>query len=408
MSKIHFTSLSAFYRDVLEYIYVISKDVISDFFYIEEQKYKSFRHDKLESKGKVLIPGECELNIQYKGTIIKCSHMFMNDHMSNIMKLRKATGYSNSDVLFCKLTLENSDKDILINFVDDAREMVKERLKKTKTKSQETTRIYYYKEYWSLHNKVPKRPIDTLYLKEGQLEELVDNIGTFFSESEKEDYNNFGIPYKKVIFLHGTPGSGKTSTIHGLATYFESDIHCIPLSTDMDDSALVDAFSSINTEEDEDTPSKKIIVIEDIDCIFKERKEGDQLKNKLTLHGLLNCMDGFTCIEGALIVITANHPEALDDAMVRSCRIDYKIELGYADEYQTYQMYSRFLPGQLEYFEQFYRKIKHKKYTTAMLQELLFYNRKCISILDHVDKFQKIIESNASSSYDKTKEMNYM
>ena len=29
----------------------------------------------------------------------------------------------------------------------------------------------------------------------------------------------------------------------------------------------------------------------------------------------------------------------MDYAMVRSCRIDYKLELGYADEYQTKNIY---------------------------------------------------------------------
>ena len=121
-------------------------------------------------------------------------------------------------------------------------------------------------------------------------------------------------------------------------------------------------------------------------------------------------MDGFTCVEGALIFITANKPESLDNAMIRSCRVDYKLELGYADEFQTYSMYQRFLPGQMEFFTKFYKKIKHKKYTTAMLQELLFHNRKCINILDHVDEFQKIIDKNESINLDnsKKKDMNYM
>ena len=29
-----------------------------------------------------------------------------------------------------------------------------------------------------------------------------------------------------------------------------------------------------------------------------------------------------------------------------------------------------------------------------MLQELLFHNRKCINILNHIDEFQKIIDKN--------------
>ena len=196
--------------------------------------------------------------------------------------------------------------------------------------------------------------------------------------------------------MYGVPGSGKTSTINTIASHFDCDIHLIPLSTDMDDSNLVEAFSTINADNENNT-NKKIILIEDIDCIFEDRKEGDHLKNKVTLQGLLNCMDGFTCMEGALIFITANNPESLDDAVIRSCRVDYKLELGYADKYQTEQMFQRFLPYQLHNFDTFYKSIRHKKYTTAMLQELLFFNRKSINIMEHLEEFNKIIEKNESN-----------
>ena len=334
----------------------------------------------------------------------------MKDHMSNIIKLQQGgCNGSTNDILFSKITLGNPNKDTLLEFVDDARKLVSDRMKKSKVKTEDTIRVYYYKDYWYLFNKVPKRPLDTLYLKEGELDSLITAIDEFFSEQEKEDYLSFGIPYKKVFFLYGVPGSGKTSSINALAAYFNCDVHSIPLSTDMDDTSLVDAFGSINTERESDG-IRKIIVIEDIDCVFEDRKEGDHLKNKITLQGLLNCMDGFTCVEGALIFITANKPESLDNAMIRSCRVDYKLELGYADEFQTYSMYQRFLPGQMEFFTKFYKKIKHKKYTTAMLQELLFHNRKCINIMNHVDEFQKIIDKNESINLDnnKTKDMSYM
>jgi len=177
------------------------------------------------------------------------------------------------------------------------------------------------------------------------------------------------------------------------ANIYDCDIHTIPLSTDMDDSKLVEAFSSVSGD-DSDRQNRKIILIEDIDCIFEDRKEGDTIKNKITLQGLLNCMDGFTCIEGGLIFITANNPESLDYALIRSCRVDYKLELGYADEYQTKNIYDTFLPNQSDNFEKFYKKIKHIEFTTAMLQEFLFYNRNCENILEHTDDFKKIVEKN--------------
>ena len=46
----------------------------------------------------------------------------------------------------------------------------------------------------------------------------------------------------------------------------------------------------------------RIIVLEDIDCIFDTtRKEGDE-HNMVTLQSLLNCLDGHTCVEGTFVI----------------------------------------------------------------------------------------------------------
>ena len=226
----------------------------------------------------------------YNSEIIHCKHECIVDHNQNIQKLmlvNECCGGPKGEILFCKITLTNNNKEILTSFVDEARKISSDRRKKNKKKSSDTVRIYYYKDYWYLFSKIPKRPIDTLYLKEDELEHVVNTIAEFFSEDEREEYLSFGIPYKKVMFLYGVPGSGKTSCINVIASHFDCDIHLIPLSTDMDDSNLFEAFSTINTD-NENNINKKIILIEDIDCIFEDRKEGDHLKNKVTLQGLLN------------------------------------------------------------------------------------------------------------------------
>ena len=156
MNQLHFISTSTFYRDVLEYIYVLSKDQITDFFYVEEEKYKSYRYNEKQSKGKVLIPGEIDIDVPYKGDIVKFSHIFMKDHMSNIIKLQQgACNGSTNDVLFSKITLGNPNKDTLLEFVDDARKLVSDRMKKSKVKTEDTIRVYYYKDYGFYLTKFP-------------------------------------------------------------------------------------------------------------------------------------------------------------------------------------------------------------------------------------------------------------
>ena len=130
--------------------------------------------------------------------------------------------------------------------------------------------------------------------------------------------------------LYGPPGTGKTSTINTIASHFDCDIYVIPISKELTDYGLIDAIGYLEEKEDK----KRIIVIEDIDSIFTNRKKGDD-DNGITLQGLLNCFDGFSCVEGTLLFITANKPEVIDEALIRSCRVDHKYELDYTDEYQT-------------------------------------------------------------------------
>lgn len=384
-----------YYKDVLENIYKYNSDSIKDFFYLEDMKSRNYRYGNSITtyNGKILVPGIFESQFQYNNDTLLVKHEVINDKDGNFDKLLVTRDCTTTQFILTKLTLSCVDKQPLIDFVDESKKLALERRKINKNKEKDIVRVYYYNDYWYLFSKTPKRNIDTLYLKQGETNDLVNSIAEFFSEDERSEYLSFGIPYKKVYFLYGVPGSGKTSTINTIASHFDCDIHTIPLSTDMDDSKLVEAFSSVSSE-DSDRQNRKIILIEDIDCIFEDRKEGDSIKNKVTLQGLLNCMDGFTCIEGGLIFITANKPESLDNAMIRSCRVDYKLELGYADEYQTKCMFDRFLPKQSDNFEKFYNSISHLKYTTAMLQELLFFNRKCGNILEHTDNFKKIVEKN--------------
>ena len=107
-----------------------------------------------------------------------------------------------------------------------------------------------------------------------------------------------------------------------------------------------------------------------------------------------------------MLFLTANKPEVLDYAMIRSCRIDYKLKLDNADEYQTKKMFTTFLPDQEDKFKEFYKAIRHKEFTTAALQEFLFYNRDCEDILIIIDKFIDIIEKNDPKNYEILKEEN--
>ena len=396
-----------FYDEVLQYMYHIYGDKINEFNYTSEQIYHfnewRYRRKEKPIDLKIMRPIECSINVEYKGETIEIELKMLKDNKGDYMKLLATHDCQSEEEIISILELRGKSKDLLTDFADEAKEWCDGQKKKIKSCTKETMNIYYYKkDFWTLLSKSPKRSMSTVYLREGQQDELMESVNKFFSKETRDIYLSFGIPYKCVNLIHGPPGTGKTSVIKSIASTVDCDLYILPISKDMLDTHLVDAFSYINDNEEKE----RIIVIEDIDTLFDENRKKDDNSNGITLQAFLNCLDGFTCVEGTMLFLTANKPEVLDFAMVRSCRIDHKMKLEYADEYQTKKMFQTFLPDQEDKFKDFYKEIKHKEYTTAMLQEFLFYNRDCENILDIIDKFNEIIDKNDPKNFEVVKEEN--
>ena len=390
-----------FHDEILKYICTKYRDDINSFNYSVEKIYHfnefRFRRKETPVDYKVIQPNDCEITIMYKDEPIDIKFEMVKDHRGNPVKFMSADNCCSSEEFVTKLELSASTKELLTDFADEANDWCEAETKKLKSCSKETMNIYYYKkDYWTLLSKSPKRPSSTIYLRENQQEKIMETTNKFFSPDTREIYLSFGIPYKSVQLIHGPPGTGKTSLIKSIASDLDCDLYILPISKDMLDTNLVDAFSYIADNEEKE----RIIVIEDIDTLFDENRKKDDTSNGITLQAFLNCLDGFTCVEGTMLFLTANRPEVLDFAMIRSCRIDNKIKLDYANEYQTKKMFETFLPEQESKFKSFYKEIKHKEYTTAMLQEFLFYNRECEDIMVIIDKFIDIIEKNDPKNFE--------
>lgn len=389
------------YRILLEYIYDKYSDKINKIVYLSENTsrkyYYGFKQDNNTDIEKSIVPYECNINFKKErdGREIEFNYnlQVMNHEDDVIRTIYQNMGNHDGgeDRILKESILSTEKKEDLIWLMDEVREYIINKHEIKRRSTVDTIRIFYYqKDYWNLLAKSPKRPLHTLYLKEGEKDKLISIVKDFFDVKTRDIYLSYGMPYKNVILLYGVPGTGKTSTISTIASYFSCDIYTIPITKELSDYGLIDAFSYINEKEDK----KRIIVLEDIDCIFDaSRKEGDE-KTLLSLQSILNCLDGHMCMEGTLLFLTANNPDKLDYAMIRSCRIDHKLELGYADEYQTKNIFNTFIPDQIDNFNKFYKKIKHKQFTTAMLQEFLFYNRKCDNIIDEIPQLINIIDKN--------------
>jgi chaperone BCS1 len=91
------------------------------------------------------------------------------------------------------------------------------------------------------------------------------------------------------------------------------------------------------------TPPRSLILIEDIDAFFTARDKADD-KVEISFSGLLNAIDGVGAQEGRIIVLTTNHREKLDAALIRPGRIDVQVELGNATGEQLRGLLLRFFP----------------------------------------------------------------
>ena len=61
----------------------------------------------------------------------------------------------------------------------------------------------------------------------------------------------------------------------------------------------------------------------------------------ISLSGLLNAIDGVASHEGRVLVMTTNHPEKLDDALIRPGRVDMKVAFTMATRSQIQQLFVR-------------------------------------------------------------------
>jgi chaperone BCS1 len=173
--------------------------------------------------------------------------------------------------------------------------------------------------------------------------------------------------------LHGVPGSGKSSTIKSIANYTKRHIIIVDLSSILDLYDLMNMLYKPNIGNTVIPLNKRIYVFEDIDCntsIVCNRKntqnDNNSEKPSITLSNVLNCLDGVLELNDVIIIMTTNHIEKLDPALIRPGRINRVIELTKLDSDSMREM--------IKYKYQVCVKdslIKNKVITPATLNNLM-------------------------------------
>jgi len=258
--------------------------------------------------------------------------------------------------------------------------------------------------YFEYLGKRQKRDMDSIYLPKKEKAEIIADMEKFLAPATRSRYMKLGINHKRVYLLEGIPGSGKTSLITALASKFNFNIAIVSFVPKMTDVDLLRLLRSLNdTSEDHsssDSKSEKkqsIMVFEDIDCIFKERKSHDENKNNITFSGLLNALDGITSNENLICFITTNYKSHLDSALLRPGRIDYIMQFDYSTKEQIKDIFSDFTSCQdVGKIQEFYKACATMqiKFSTALLQQYLMqYIDQPDEAISNVEKIKKMFDS---------------
>merc|ERR1711990_84299 len=160
-----------------------------------------------------------------------------------------------------------------------------------------------------------------------QIQEMIEAI--VLPMTHRERFETLGVDPPKGVLMYGPPGTGKTLLARACAAQTKSTFLKLagPQLVQMfigDGAKLVrDAFALAK----EKTPA--IIFIDELDAIgtkrFDSEKAGDREVQRTMLE-LLNQLDGFSSVDDIKVIAATNRVDILDPALLRSGRLDRKIE----------------------------------------------------------------------------------
>lgn len=166
-----------------------------------------------------------------------------------------------------------------------------------------------------------------------QIQELIEAV--VLPMTHKNKFKNLGIHPPKGVLLYGPPGTGKTLLARACAAQTKSTFLKLagPQLVQMfigDGAKLVrDAFALAKEK------SPAIIFIDELDAIgtkrFDSEKAGDREVQRTMLE-LLNQLDGFSSTADIKVIAATNRVDILDPALLRSGRLDRKIEFPHPNE----------------------------------------------------------------------------
>lgn len=309
--------------EVSDWVYNIDKGLgtyfqdVEDVFYLDNNNHVKFKKN-ISSFSRT--QQSYTSTIFYGGYPITIKSAPTQDKESSQISIRLVT-------LNTKGAIENLKRFIKECYIITHKEHIKSASKDVSvyaTSRRGDTQRYYL-------NPFKKRTFENTFIPEEHEKIIKDSLNKFISR--REWYKNNNIPYHFGFLLYGEPGHGKSVLAQAIADYIDAELIVFPGDSINELSQHIGNDIQRNSI---DESAYRVICIEDVDCGFAESKmskiwnEDGTAKNverKVGLAEILNCLDGLHAPQNTIYVLTTNHIEKLDPALIRPGRCDVKLEV---------------------------------------------------------------------------------
>jgi ATP-dependent 26S proteasome regulatory subunit len=344
--------------------------------YNSELLYNSEYGEK-DIKKYIDLPLNNDMTLICEKDEIYCQYKFVKPDDSNNEEKNKDIKVSRNSHYIITLSIKIVDNEKYIekinNFVENCLKEYEKCISITKKKNDNKQYIYSYMNSEKVDSKLE------LYFNEFLMDHNKDlNVNIFFEQKKKlinyikpfifnpneevnsgeELYKKCGMTFKAGLLFYGEPGCGKTTTIKGILKYTNRHAIIVDLSKVKTCEELESIFRTRKFNRKDFSGKELCYILEDCDAfesnIIKKRETHESEKkitnelsdvikfmdnmntstvkipshndNSLNLSCLLNLLDGIIELNGIMIIMTSNHPEKIDPALIRPGRFDFKCE----------------------------------------------------------------------------------